>query len=58
MVRVLADALVAPEGYAEELAGLLQSLHQAQANHDRELENRQQSHAARWRVCAGPTPPS
>ena len=46
MVRVLADAFVAPEGYAEELEELRQSLSDAQTCHARELENRQQSHAA------------
>ena len=45
-LRILADAFVAPDRYAEELTGLRQSLHDAEARHASELEDRQRDHSA------------
>ncbi len=44
VLRVLADAFVAPEGYADEIGQLRQSLDDANARYARELANLQNAH--------------
>ena len=46
VLRILADALSAPEGYAAQLVELRQSLSYAQASHASKTESLRQTHAA------------